>query len=189
MKKKRVKLEIKNSQMCLVIFEIMNKLCEYFEYDFIAKVTLSKKICFEEIEFYSKMPVLKRKKLDEDHDQANEMANLSFNNKIIYFPTEHNNIKENVNPIPEEKSIYKNKLSKTKYKEKDNDKDKEKDIIEHNYNKVTPKEEEGKNSQIDDISYSDKKRSLNSDKSTNQSSSKFSPQFKNEVLIKFSAFR
>ena len=160
----------------------MVKLCDYFEYDLIAKVQFSKKINFENIEFYSKMPIIKVKKFVDNQDSANENFNLSSNNKIINFCSEQDDIKEKVfKPSQYENSFNKNKLSETKNKDKD--------IIEHNYNKISAKPDERKNSQLEDISYSEKKKSINSDKSTNQSSSKFSPHYNNEVLTKFSLFK
>lgn len=160
----------------------MVKLCDYFEYDLIAKVQFSKKINFENIEFYSKMPIIKVKKFVDNQDSANENFNLSSNNKIINFCSEQDDIKEKVfKPSQDENSFNKNKLSETKNKDKD--------IIEHNYNKISAKPDERKNSQLEDISYSEKKKSINSDKSTNQSSSKFSPHYNNEVLTKFSLFK
>ena len=120
-KKKRIKPEVNHSQMSLVIYEIMVKLCDYFEYDLIAKVQFSKKINFENIEFYSKMPIIKVKKFVDNQDSANENFNLSSNNKIINFCSEQDDIKEKVfKPSQDENSFNKNKLSETKNKDKYN---------------------------------------------------------------------
>lgn len=182
-KKKRLKQEVKNSQVCLIIYEIMNKLSEYFECDLIAKVAVNKQtsILEKEIDFFAKMPILKRKKFEED-ESGNEQANLNLDNKIIYFPTEPDNERSVIEKKgDEDNDDYKNKVL--------NSKNKDKDKIEHNYNKITPKEEEGKVSQDADVSYSDKKKSPNSDKSTSKSSGKFSNSCNNEVLIKLSSFK
>jgi hypothetical protein len=76
----------------------------------------------------------------------------------------------------------KNKVLNSKSNSKD------RDIIGHEYNKITPNEE-GKISQDENLSYSDKKKSPNSNKSTTKSSSKFSASVSNEVLTKINVFK
>lgn len=184
-KRKRIKPEVKKYQICLVIFEIMNKLCEYFECDFIARVTINNAGVVEDknIDFFGKMPLVKKRRFDE-YDNGNDDSNLNFNNKIIYFPIDADNEKsreEKKEEVAEEIEL-KNKMSNSKIKDKDK--------IEHNYNKVTPKGQELNYSQIEEnVSFSDKKKSPISEKSTSKSSGKSSSNCSNEVLTKLSYFK
>ena len=176
-KRKSIKQNIKTSQICLVIYEIMIKLCEFFEYDLIAKVKVSQQFNFEEIELFSKMPKIK-KKYEDEIENGYEHENCA-NNKIIYFANEEEN--DNNSKIIQngEPNISKNKLNDSKSKDK----------IDHNYGKILPQDED-KINPMENLSYLAKKKEISekSDKSTNQSSLKNSPN-SNEVLTKLSAFK
>jgi hypothetical protein len=182
-KRKRIKPEVKKSQICLVIFEIMNKLCEYYECDLIARVTINNSGMFEDksIDFFSKMPTVKRRFDEYDN---NDDSNLNLNNKIIFFPIEADNDKPSEERKDNEEDVeQKNQSIVNKVKDKD--------IIEHNYNKVTPKFQEFNHSHIEEnASFSDKKKSPISEKSTSKSSGKSSNNnYINEVLINMSSFK
>ena len=183
-KRKTIKPETKSSQICLVIYEIMIKLCEYFEYDLIAKIKFSKEFNFENIEFYSKMPKIK-KTYENENENGYEYENCT-NNKIIFFPDEEENeINSKIIQNGEVENISKNKLNNSKSKDK----------IDHNYGKITPQDED-KNNQLEELSFTAKKKekseksdkSDKSEKSTNQSSLKNSLS-NNEVLTKLSAYK
>jgi hypothetical protein len=180
----RIKPGIKKSQLCLVIFEIMNKLCEYYECDLIARVTINSSGVFDDknIKFTSKMPVLKNKRFDE-YDNNNDDSNLNLNNKIIFFPIEDDNEKSREEKKEEEVVEQKNQAIVNKVKDKD--------IIDHNYNKNTPKGQELNYSHIEEnASFSDKKKSPISEKSTSKSSGKSSSNnYSNEVLTKLSCYK
>jgi hypothetical protein len=161
----------------------MNKLCEYYECDLIARLTINSSGVIEDknFKFFSKMPVVKNTRFNEFDN--NDETNLNLNNKIIFFPIEADNEKSREEKKEEEEVEQINHANFHKVKDKD--------IIEHNYNKNTPKGQELNYSQIEEnVSFSDKKKSPISEKSTSKSSGKSSSNnYSNEVLIKLSCYK